>query len=90
MSRNDIKLLAKNERESKILVQTHEHMANVFESNLQENSVILIIRSRKRQIMEVTERQNQERIRTLREKENYKYLGNLYADTIRKAKMKGK
>ena len=40
-----------------------------------EKCVELIMKSRKGQIMEVTEMPNPERIRTLGEKENYKYLG---------------
>ena len=44
----------------------------------------------KRQIMEVTELPNMKRIRTHGEKENYKYLGILEADTIKQAEMKEK
>ena len=42
------------------------------------------------EIMEGIEMSNQERIRTLGEKENYKYLGILDADTIQQVEMKEK
>ena len=48
------------------------------------------MKSGKRQIMEGIELLNQERIRTLGEKENYKYLGLLEANIIKQAKMKKK
>ena len=44
----------------------------------------------KRQITEGIELPNPERIRSLREKENYKYLGMFAADTIKQAEMKEK
>ena len=44
----------------------------------------------KRKIMEGTEQPNQERIRTLGEKENYKYLPILKEDTIKQVEMKEK
>ena len=40
--------------------------------------------------MEGIELPNQEKIKMLREKETYKYLGILEADTIKQAKMKEK
>ena len=42
---------------------------------------------RKEQIMEEIDLPNQERVRTLGEKENYKYLGIFVADTIKQVKM---
>ena len=44
-----------------------------------------IMKSRKRETAEGKEESNQERIRTLGEKENYKYLGMLEADTVKQA-----
>ncbi len=41
------------------------------------------LKTEKRQIREEIELPNQERIRTLGEKENYKYLGILEADNIK-------
>ena len=55
-----------------------------------EKCSMLIMRSRKRQMTEGIERPNQEKIRTLGEKETYEYLGILEADSIKKAKMKEK
>ena len=55
-----------------------------------EKYAMLIIRSGKRQMTEGMEQPYQEKIRTLREKENYKYLGLLETDTIKQAKMKEK
>ena len=51
---------------------------------------MLIRRSGKRQIKKGIELSNQERIRTLGEKENYKYLGKLKADTIKQVEMRKK
>ena len=48
------------------------------------------MKSGKREITEGIVLPNEERIRTLREKENYKYLGILEADTIKPAEMKEK
>ena len=54
------------------------------------NDNMLIIRSEKKTNNEGIELPNQERIRTLGEKENYKYLGDLEEDTPKQAKMKEK
>ena len=43
---------------------------------------------KKKETTEGIELQNQERIRTLGEKENYKYLGISEPDTIKQAQMK--
>ena len=51
---------------------------------------MLIMENGKRQITEGIELSNQEKIRTLDEKENYKYLWILEADTIKQAEMEGK
>ena len=55
-----------------------------------EKRAMLITRSRKRQITEEIELSNQERIRTHGEKNNYKYLGILEDNNIKKAKIKKK
>ena len=49
---------------------------------------MIIMRSWKRQIIQGTELPNQERIRTLREKETNKYLGILEADNTKQMEMK--
>ena len=51
---------------------------------------MLIKKSGKRQITERKKLSPQERIRTLGEKENYKYLWMLESDTIKQAGMKEK
>ena len=55
-----------------------------------EKCVMLIIKSEKRRMTEGIELWNQEKIRTLGEKETYKYLGILEAETIKHAEMKEK
>ena len=55
-----------------------------------EKLALLIMKSRKRHMTEAMELQNQNKIRTLGEKETYKYLGILEADTIKQVKMKKK
>ena len=51
---------------------------------------MLIMKSRKRQLTERIELPKEEKIKTLREEEYYKYLGILEADTIKQAEMKKK
>ena len=53
-----------------------------------EKGAMLIKKSKKRQMTEGIELPNQENIWTLGEKETYKYLGILEADTIKQAEMK--
>ena len=55
-----------------------------------EKCARLIMKSRRRQMTEGIELPNQEKIGTLGEKETYKYLGNLEADTIKHAETKEK
>ena len=51
---------------------------------------MLIMKKRKRGTTEWIKLPNQERIRSFGEKENYKFLGVLEADTIRQTEMKEK
>ena len=51
---------------------------------------MLIMRSRKKQIMEGIELLDKERIKTLGEKETYKYLRILEVDTIKQVEMEEK
>ena len=51
---------------------------------------MVITKSRKRETNEGIERPNEESIRTLREKENYKQLGILEAGAIKQVEMKEK
>ena len=81
---DDIKLFAKNEKELEILILT----IRIYNQDIgmecgTEKCAMLIIISRKRQITKGIELANQVRIRTLEEKETYKYLEILGADTIK-------
>ena len=51
---------------------------------------MLVMKSGKRYLTDGMDLPNQEKIRTLREKETYKYLGILEADTIKQVEMKEK
>ena len=51
---------------------------------------MLIMRSRKQLMMQGIELPNQEKIRILREKETYKYLGILEVDTIKEMEIREK
>ena len=55
-----------------------------------EKCTMLVMNSGKRHMMDGVELQNQVVIRTLREKESYKYLGILEAETIKQQEMKEK
>ena len=51
---------------------------------------MLVMKSGKQRLTDGIELSNQDKIRTLREKESYKYLGILKADTIKKWRWKKK
>ena len=55
-----------------------------------EKCAMLVMKNGKRLMTEGMELANQEKIRTLREKETYKYLGILEADTTKQVDMKEK
>ena len=83
------KLFVKNEKELETLIQTiiiYNHDLGM-EFGI-EKCAMLIMKSVKRETTEGTELPNQERIRTLGEKENYKYLGIVETDTIKLTEMK--
>ena len=80
---DDIRLLTKNEKELESLIQA----VRIYSQDIgmeygREKWAMLIMKSRKRHITEGMELPNQEKIRALREKETYKYLGML-EDTIK-------
>ena len=82
------KLFAKNRRELETLIQT----VRIYSQDIGiefgiEKCAMLIRKSRRWHMMEEP---NQEKIRTLREKETNKYLVILEADTIKQVDMKGK
>ena len=88
---DDIKLFAKNEKELEILI----HAVRLYSKDIGkefgiEECAMLIIKGEKRHITEGIELPNQEKIRTLGEKETYRYLGILEADTIKQEEMKEK
>ena len=55
-----------------------------------EKWAMLVMKSDKRHLTDGMEQPNQDKIRTLREKETYKYLGILKADNIKQVEMKQK
>ena len=55
-----------------------------------EKCAMLIVKSGKQHMTEGIELRNQEKLRTLREKETYKYLRILEANTIKQGEMKEK
>ena len=76
MYKDDIKLFVANEKELKTQIQT----IRIYSQDLGmefgiEKYDMFKIRSGKRQITEEIQLRNQERIRALKIKENYKYLG---------------
>ena len=75
MYMDNIKVFAKKEKELKTLIQAiriySQDIGMDFEK---EKCAMLILKSGKRQTVERIELSNQESIRTLEEKENYKHL----------------
>ena len=85
MYTNVIKLFAKNENELKIPKQSVRiHKDDI---GMRFKCAMLIMKSRKWQMTEGTELQNQETIRTLGENGNYKYMGMFKAEMIKQAEM---
>ena len=91
MYMDHIKIFVKNEKEVDTLTQTikiyKKDMGIEFDI---EKCAMIQMKSGKRETAEGIELQNQEIIRTLGEKENYKYLGILEAYTNRQTEMKEK
>ena len=88
---DDIKLFAKNE---KVLV-TLIHVVRIYSQDIEmefmiEKCAMLVMKSGIRHLTDRMELSNQDNIRTLGEKETYKYLGILEADTIKQVEMKEK
>ena len=83
MYMDDTKLFPKNEKEWETLI----HAVRIYSQNIGmkfgiEKCAMLIMKSRKRLMTNRMELPNQEKIRMLREKEIYKFLGILEVDTI--------
>ena len=84
-----IKLFAKNEKELETLI----HTVRIYSQDIKmefgiEKCAMLVMKSGKRYLTDGIESPNQDEIRTLGEKETYKYLGILEADTIKQVEMK--
>ena len=80
---DDIRLLTKNEKEfESLILAVRIYSQDIGMEYGREKWAMLVMKSRKRHITEGMELPNQEKIRTLREKETYKYLGML-EDTIK-------
>ena len=91
MYRDDIKLFAKNENDLETLI----HAVRIYNQDIGmkfgiENCAMLVMKSGKWHLTDGMELPNQDKIRTLGEKETYKYLGILEADTIKQLEMKEK
>ena len=88
---DDIKLFAKNKKGMETLI----HAARIYSQDIGmefgiEKCTMLVMKNGKRHQTNGIELPNQEKIRTLGEKEIYEYLGILEADTIKQVEMKEK
>ena len=91
MYMDDIELFAKNEKELETLIQTEKMNSQDIGMEFGiEKCTMLVMKSAKRHITEVAELPNLVVIKTLWEKEIYKYLGILAADIFKQVKMKEK
>ena len=91
MHMDHIKIMSKNEKELETLKKT----VRIYSQNIGmefgiEKCTMLVMKSGKRHMTKGVELPNQVVIRTLGEKETYKYLGILEADTIKQVEMKEK
>ena len=91
MYMDDIKLFAKNEKELETLI----HTVRIYSQDIGmefglEKWAMLVMKSGKWHRTDRIELPNQDKIRTLRENETYKYLGIMEADTIKYVQMKDK
>ena len=88
---DDIKLFAKNEKELETLI----HALRIYSQDIGvkigiENCAMLVMKSGKRHLMDGMELPNKDKIRTLGEKETYKYYDILGDDIIKQMEMKEK
>ena len=86
---NNIKLFAKNEKELETLI----HADRIYSQDIGiefgiEKCTMLVMKSGKRHMTDGMELPNHNRIRTHEEKETYKYLDIVEADTIKQVQMK--
>ena len=86
---DDIKIFSKNEKEKwKTLIQAISTHSQDIEIEFGIVIAMLIMKSGKRKTTEKRRLRNQESIRTLRDKENYQYLGILEAGIIKQTVIK--
>ena len=88
MSMDDIKLFTKNQKELETLIQT----VRIYNQDIGmeigiEKCAMIVIKSGKQHMTEGVELPNQVLIRTLDEKETYKYFGIVKAATIKQLKI---
>ena len=88
---DDIKLFAKNKKELETLI----HAVRICSQDIgmefgTEKYAMIVMKSGKRFMTDGMELPNQDKIRTLGEKETYRYLGILEADTIKQVEIKYK
>ena len=86
---DNIKLSVKNEKELETLI----HTGRIYSQDIGmefgiEKCAMLVRKSDKRYLTDRIEQPNQDQIKMLGEKEAYKYLGILEADTIKQVQMK--
>ena len=91
MYMDDIKLFAKNEKELETLI----HAVRIYSQDIGmefglEKCAMLVMKSGKGNRTDGMELSNQDKIRTLKENETYKYLGILEADSIKQVEMEDK
>ena len=90
MYMDDIKLFAKNEKELETLTQLEYTVRTQGMEFGIEKCAMLVMKSGKRHLTTGMKLLNQDKIKTLGEKETYKYLGILEANTIKQVEMKEK
>ena len=90
MYRDDIKLIAKNEKGLETLIHAVRVYRNIGMEFGIEKCPMAAMKSGKRHLTDGMELPNQDKIKTLGENETYKYLGILEADTIKQGEMKDK
>ena len=89
MNKDGIKSFVKNEK----ILETLIHAIRIYSQDIGmefgiEKCAMLVMKSGKQHMTDGMELPNHDRIRTFEEKETYKYLGILEADTIKQVKMK--
>ena len=83
---DDIKIFAKNEKELEILINA----VRIHNQDIGVECTMPVMKSCKRQRSDGMELPNPDKIRTLGEMENYKYLSILETGTIKQVEMKEK